>query len=83
MGITNFNRKQCIKALKRLGFTESLSRRGNHDKFLPPKQLNIKAGQPPFIMVPRHKDLHCQSAILKELKAMGGDQLTQAFLDNL
>lgn len=79
MGDLNFNRSQCIRALLKLGFAESPSRRGSHDKFLAP----FPNTNPPFIMIPRHRQLHCQRAILKELKTMGGDDLLKKFLDLL
>lgn len=78
MGETNFNRRQCIRALIKLGFTLSNKRFGIHDKLVAPFPAN-----PPFIMIPRHKELHCQQAILKELRKMGGDELIKKFLENL
>ncbi len=81
MGRKDFNRKQCIKALKKLGFTKKNVRKGKHDKFVPPENLlkNKREGQPSFIMVPRGRNLHCQLEILKELWAFGGDELVDAF----
>ena len=79
MGESNFNYKQCVRALKKLGFSLSPKRNGNHDKFIAP----FKNSNPPFIMIPRHKQLHCQRAILKELKQMGGDELANKFISFL
>jgi hypothetical protein len=76
MGEYDFNRRECVRALLTLGFRESSSRRGNHDKFFAP----FPNANPPFIMVPRHRTLHCQKAILKELKRMGGDNFVSRFL---
>lgn len=59
-----------------LGFSEAAVRSGNHDKFLAP----FKNVNPPFIMVPRHRQLHCQNQIIKELKQMGGNELANRFL---
>ncbi|MCK4554805.1 hypothetical protein KAU19_07695 [Candidatus Parcubacteria bacterium] len=83
MGRNDFNRNKCIKALNKLGFICKNKRRGNHDKFVPPKHLleNAQPGQPPFIMVPRSRKLHCQLEILKELWALGGDDLVKKFLE--
>ena len=79
MGEYDFNYKQCVRALNKLGFSLATKRNGNHDKFNSPFQNS----NPPFIMVPRHRQLHCQRAILKELKQMGGEELAQKFLKHL
>ncbi|OGF22691.1 hypothetical protein A2Y83_03130 [Candidatus Falkowbacteria bacterium RBG_13_39_14] len=76
MGL-NFNRRQCVKALKKLEFQKLESRRGKHDKFIPPASL--KHSNPPFIMIPRHNNIHCQNEIVKELAAMGGEELVKKF----
>ncbi len=34
-------------------------------------------------MIPRHNELHCQQDILDELKAMGGEDLKNRFIENL
>lgn len=81
MGRKDFNRNQCIKALKKIGFQSKNNRRGNHDKFVCP--LSNNPDQPSFIVVPRSRQIHCQFAILKELKNIGGDELVNKFLDNL
>ncbi|MBU2542653.1 hypothetical protein KJ785_03780 [Patescibacteria group bacterium] len=85
MGRNDFSRKQCIRSLLKLGFAESNKRRGNHDKFTAPDNIikNKQPNQPPFIMVPRSRKLHCQLEILKEIWAFGGDGLVEEFLDNL
>lgn len=88
MGKGNFNQRQCIKALKRIGFFISPNqRKGKHFKYLPPDEIieKIKTDMnvPKFIMIPRGKELHVQDLILKELKTMGGDDLVRKFLDNL
>jgi predicted RNA binding protein YcfA (HicA-like mRNA interferase family) len=78
MGDSNFNRRQCIRALIRLGFVLANKRHGQHDKFLAPSPHNSL-----FIMVPRHKNLNCQHAILRELKKIGGEEMEKKFLENL
>jgi hypothetical protein len=82
MGKNDFNRKDCIRALKRLGFIYKISRHGKHDKYAPPAHLLEKKqpNQPPFIMIPRSREIHCQLEILKELWAFGGDELINKFL---
>lgn len=77
----NFNKRQCIRALRKLGFYENSKRGRLHDKWFPPLDLsrNIHPGQPHFIMVPRHNELHIQWEILKELEAMGGRELVERF----
>jgi predicted RNA binding protein YcfA (HicA-like mRNA interferase family) len=81
MGDFNFSKKQCIRALKKLGFYENGKRRGIHDKYCPPKGILKKLihDQPHFIMIPRHNELHVQMEIVKELRAMGGDELAEQF----
>ena len=81
MGRKDFNRKQCIKALIKLGFIKKNTRRGSHDKFTPPQTILDKRqpNQPPFIMVPRSRKIHCQLEILKEIWAFGGDELVKQF----
>lgn len=81
MGEWNFNTRQCIRALLKLGFILGNKRSGQHDKYYPPAEIQKKlnAKQSHFIMVPRHNDLHCQNLIVSELKAMGGDDLVNAF----
>ena len=74
----NFNRKQYIKALMKLEFKPSGTRNGKHDKFIIPEKYNHKI--PPFIMIPRHKEIHCQREILNELKKINID-LYNEFLD--
>jgi len=84
MGRKDFNRKQCIKALIKIGFQKKNNRHGNHDKFIAPQScLNNSSDFPPFIVVPRSKQIHCQFAILQELKIMGGDDLVNDFLENI
>ncbi|MBI4121794.1 MAG: hypothetical protein HY461_00525 [Parcubacteria group bacterium] len=84
MGGYTFSRKQCIRALKALGFVLATKRDGKHDKFIPPEYIKktIQPGQPPFIMVPRH-EFHCQNLIVKEIRAMGGDALVAEFVQYL
>ncbi len=81
MGETNFNRRQCLRALSKLGFYLTNKRRGSHDKYRVPNELlaEIKPPQPPFIMVPRHNELECQTEILEELYKMGGAPLVERF----
>ncbi|HBB38209.1 MAG: hypothetical protein UV82_C0002G0115 [Candidatus Magasanikbacteria bacterium GW2011_GWD2_43_18] len=85
MGRQDFNRKQCIRALLKLGFVKDNKRRGSHDKFKAPEHVlqQRQANQPPFIMVPRSRQLHCQLEILKELWAFGGDAFVEEFLGHI
>lgn len=85
MGEANFNRKQCIRALAKLGFFLGNKRRGNHDKYCPPSEISVRLSgiAPRFIMVPRHNELHCQNEILAELFAMGGEDLIKKFKELL
>jgi len=39
MGRQDFNRKQCIRALLKLGFVKDNKRRGSHDKFKAPEHV--------------------------------------------
>jgi hypothetical protein len=78
MGENNFNRRQCARALIKLGFKLSNNRRGNHDKYETSKNF-INHSANPFVMIPRHNNLHCQNAIIKELKIIGGDELVDKF----
>ena len=85
MGEFNFNTRQCIRSLRRLGFVLSNKRHGRHDKYLAPLEIanRLQTDQPRFIMVPRHTELHCQPEIIRELRTMGGDELVEAFKHNL
>jgi predicted RNA binding protein YcfA (HicA-like mRNA interferase family) len=78
MGERDFNRGQCIRALLKLGFYLSNKRSGKHDKYKAPMSCN-----PPFIMMPRHKDIHCQSAIITELFKIGGKKMVDDFISYL
>lgn len=75
MGENNFNRRQCVRALIKLGFILDNKRSGKHDKYKAPF-ANV---DPPFIMVPRHNEIHCQDEIIKELGKMGGSELVEKF----
>lgn len=79
MGKNDFTYRQCVRALLKLGFREVSVRSGNHDKFRSP----FDDANPSFIMVPRHRVLHCQKAILKELKTMGGEDLVERFFGEI
>lgn len=85
MGIYNFSRKQCIRALRRLGFVIANKRSGKHDKYEPPSSIlsKLSINQAKFIMVPRHNKLQCQNEIISELRLMGGDDLVKRFTDYL
>lgn len=85
MGELNFDYRQCLRALKRLGFYLGNKRSGQHDKFYPPSEITkrLEGLQPRFIMIPRHRKLHCQSEIVSEIKAMGGEELVKKFKDYL
>ena len=50
---------------------------------MPEGQERIDQGQSPFIMIPRHKELHCQEEIVKEIKRIGGEELVDNFEKNL
>lgn len=81
MGETNFNKRQCIRALKKIGFYESTKRGSLHEKWYPPQDITdrLSPQQPHFITIPRHNELRVQRELLKELKAMGGDELVEQF----
>lgn len=79
MGDCNFNKRQCIKALKGLGFYLNNDRRGDHDKYHFPSACIIPTGHRPFIMIPRHNELRLQHKIINELRAVGGDELVEKF----
>ena len=83
--LETFKRNRCIKALIKLGFYRKKTRRGSHDKYVPPEEyLNQKRDrQPPFIMIPRSRVLHCQDEIVKELKNLGGEKLVKKFEEYL
>ena len=77
-----FNKRQCLKALRKIGFHKPVNqRRGNHDKYLVPDHL--KRNNYKFIMIPRHNKLIIQNEIKKELKKIGGKKLLSEFIDNL
>jgi len=85
MGEYNFSRRECIRALEKIGFEKKTKRRGKHIKFTAPKpynQLN-KFGQPPFIMIPKNRKLKIQDAIIIELRKLGGNDLVEEFKQNL
>ena len=75
MSENRFNHRECIRALKKLGFVLDTKRSGKHDKYRAP----FVHANPPFIMIPRHNDLHCQDAIIKEIEKMGGKDLVEKF----
>lgn len=82
MSNRTFDKRQCLKALKKIGFYKSSNqRRGNHDKYLVPDYL--KRDNHKFIMIPRHNKLIIQNEIKKELKEIGGKKLLSEFIDNL
>ena len=83
MGELNFNKRQCVGALKKLGFCLDNDRRGIHDKYSFPSSYAIPAGFRPFIMIPRHNELKLQHKIIKELKSVGGDELVEKFMSLL
>lgn len=83
MGELNFNKRQCVRALKKLGFCLDNDRRGTHDKYAFPSGYTIPAGFRPFIMIPRHNELKLQHKIIKELKSVGGDELVEKFMSLL
>lgn len=75
MGKNTFSRRQCVWSLTKLGFYLDKKRSGKHDKYRAPF-TNVN---PPFIMVPRHNDIHCQDEIIKELEKIGGNELVEKF----
>lgn len=88
MGEWNFSRKQCVRALLRIGFHLcNKGRNAGHEKYCPPEvlraQLRETRSRHVFVMVPRHKDLHCQDEIVNELRNMGGNDLVTSFKVNL
>lgn len=85
MGENNFNTRQCIRALKQIGFTLENTYQGGHDKYVPPHWVmeKLQGTQPRFITVPRHRIIRCQYEIISELRKMGGDDLVARFRENL
>ena len=83
MGELNFNKRQCVRALKKLGFCLNNDRRGTHDKYTFPNGYTIPEGFRPFIMIPRHNELKLQYKIVKEIKSIGGDDLVEKFMNLL
>ena len=81
MGEWDFNTRECVRALAKLGFYLGNKRNGKHDKYYPPDKIaeKLEGKQSRFIMIPRHSELHCQKLIISELKAMGGEDLVAAF----
>lgn len=79
MGENTFNKRQCIRALQKLGFYLDNKRSGKHDKYKSP----IPNINPCFIMVPRHNEIHCQDQIISELEKMGGAELVNKFREYL
>ena len=81
MGLHDFRYLECRRALRKLGFWLDTSRRGRHDKYVAPDFLKrtLSPGAPEFITVPRHRELHCQMEIVRELGRIGGDDLVQRF----
>ena len=82
--VNTFTQKQCIKALKKIGFTDASKRRSKHLKFKPPENSII--GRPPavrpFITVPKHK-FYCQNAIVAEIEKLCGTEMKESFLKNV
>jgi hypothetical protein len=85
MGETNFNKRQCMRALRKIGFYESTKRGSLHEKWFPPQDIadKLQPQQAHFIMIPRHNELRIQREILKELEAMGGKELVEKFKKHL
>lgn len=81
MGINDFTRRECIKALIKLGFRLKNDRHGIHDKYAFPEKCPIPEGYRPFIMIPRHSELKIQRKIIKELEQIGGKELVSEFLN--
>ncbi|MFH1565375.1 MAG: hypothetical protein ABIC82_06070 [bacterium] len=83
--LETFKRNRCISALLKLGFSKKNARRGKHDKYAPPAKYAEKRemNQPPFIMIPRGRTLHCQDEIVKELHNLGGEEFVKKFEENL
>ncbi len=75
MGGNVFNRRQCVRALIKLGFVLQNKRSGKHDKYRGP----FATVHPSFIMIPRHNEIHCQEEIIKELERMGGKEIVEEF----
>lgn len=80
----NFNQKQCVRSLKRIGFVNK-SKRSKHFKFFPPDYIKnqIQSGKPQFIIVSNHRELRTQKLIIQELNKMGGKKLADSFIENL
>ena len=70
--IPSFDAKQCLKALKRLGFfIDKTKGKGGHVKAYFPSHIKVVRGQRPFIIIPLHGKFRLQKVILKELKQKG------------
>ncbi|MBU4481888.1 hypothetical protein KKC16_00320 [Patescibacteria group bacterium] len=84
MGNANFSKKECIRALLKIGFFKEphQARRSPHDKYLVSLEYKQEI-QRSFIMIPHGRKLKCQRAILKELKKIGGGELVAKFLEKL
>jgi len=69
--------------LLKIGFTDSSKRRSKHYKFKPPIDcVKIFENVRPFITVPKH-EFYCQSAIVREIAKICGEEMKQKFLENL
>lgn len=81
MSIKDFSSLECIRALVKLGFVLKKVRRGSHHKYEPPEDIlkKIPFDRPHFVMVPKHRAIHCQDEIVKELENMGGEELVKQF----
>ena len=68
----NFNKRQCVRALKRLGFVER-SKRRKHFKFYPPENIaqKITPGLPQFIIVPNHRKIKVQKTYNPRIEKNG------------
>jgi hypothetical protein len=80
----SFTKKQCIRALLRIGFTDASKRRAKHYKYKPPDHCAKNFGENirPFITVPKH-DFYCQDAIVREIEKLCGEEIKRKFLENL
>jgi len=79
----SFTRKECIKALIKIGFVKKTKRKAKHDKYKPPFVLDsVSKNIRPFIMVPRH-NFYCQDALVGEIEKLCGQEIVEKFLNNL
>ena len=84
--IPSFNARQCLKALKKLGFLIDKSKgKSGHCKTYFPSDIKILKVQKPFIIISLHGKFRLQKVILKELeqKGISKEKFIHGLKDNL